>query len=197
MDGMANDIVTRRATIIKEYRELSHNGTLRDILHGYLDEGINWHLFPVCWFDQEGECSCGYRGKDNNSHMGRNVGKAPFLPHGMKDATVTKMGVDEFLKRYPNANWGGYIPGQLVLDVDVEYGGYESLAKLEADIGKLPETRTHVSGGGGLHIIFRLPEGLKLSASKLKNYPGIDIKINGYLVMPPSIHKSGGVYRVQ
>ena len=115
----------------------------------------------------------------------------------MDDATQTHQGVDDFLRRYPKANWAGYFPGQFVLDVDVRNKGFESLTKLQADIGDLSPTRTHITGSGGLHIIYRLPKGIKLSASKIEGYPGIDIKINGYIVLPPSPHVSGGVYHVR
>jgi hypothetical protein len=50
------------------------------------------------------------------------------------------------------------------------------------------------SGGGGRHYFFRYPEcGIKNSESKIA--PGIDTRgMGGYVLLPPSNHKSGGVY---
>jgi hypothetical protein len=194
----ANDnIITQQPNLkerIKQYAVLYRNGSLRQTLYQYLDEG--WHLFPVCWFDENGNCACGYRNKETGEpHLENNIGKAPFTKHGMDDATTIRLGVDDFLRKYPKANWAGRFPGQFILDVDVRRNGLVGLAQLKKDI-ELPPTRTHISGGGGQHIIYRLPQGLKLSASKLNGYEGVDVKINGYIVLPPSIHTSGGVYHV-
>ena len=180
---------------LDRYAEIRKSDELKEQLYQYLTEG--WYLFPVCWFDESGQCACGYRDKEGKPHTENQIGKAPITLHGMKDATTLKIGVDEYLKKYPLAGWAGYFPHQLILDVDTRHNGYAGLAKLEADIGKLPPTRTHVTGSGGLHIIYRLPEGVTLRASKLNGYEGIDVKINGYIVLPPSPHVSGGAYHVK
>ena len=67
------------------------------------------------------------------------------------------------------------------------------MVSLESAHGKLPETVTGLTGGGGLHLLFRLPDGF----GKLKGSigEGIDIKgPGGYIVAPPSIHPSGKAY---
>jgi len=170
---------------------------LKQTLYKYLDAG--WHLFPICWFDDKKQCACGYRNKDTGKpHEGNNIGKAPFTKHGLEDATTTHAGVDEYIRKYPNANWAGWFPGMLIPDIDKNHGGYESLEKLEAKIGKLPKTRTHLTGSGGLHIIFKQPEGYDIrNTVKLAGYSGIDRRGNGgYIVLPPSSHVSGGHYEV-
>ena len=86
---------------------------VKEILYKYSANG--WHVFPVCWFDDKNKCVCGYRDPEGKPHEGNNVGKAPFLPHGLKEATQTQAGVDEFIRRYPKANWAGWFPGMLVL----------------------------------------------------------------------------------
>lgn len=184
------------ADILADYVELHHNGSLRQILYLYLDEG--WRLFPICWFDENGNCACGYRSREGLPHLGNNIGKSPFTPHGKDDASQFKHVINQWLQRYPKANWAGWFPNMLVLDVDVRNGkqGMASLQRLKHDIA-LPPTRTHISGSGGLHIIFKIPSGMKIRASGLRGYADIDVKINGYVVLPPSPHVSGGVYRVQ
>ena len=47
--------------------------------------------------------------------------------------------------------------GVVVLDVDPRNNGDKTLADLEAKFGALPKTWRFVTGGGGLHILFRTP----------------------------------------
>jgi len=80
-----------------------------------------------------------------------------------------------------------------VVDIDPRHGGDESLIKLETEHGKLPCSTTVISGGGGKHIY------LSTNGSPVKGriglLPGIDIKsTGGYVVAPPSTHKSGKKY---
>jgi hypothetical protein len=114
--------------------------------------------------------------------------------HGVFDATTdTNTVIGWWAGRYAGSNIGVRVPVVMfVLDVDPRHGGLESLAALEAQHGKLPETLTTRSGrgDGGMHLYFRRPPG-KLSAARLG--PGIDIKTStGYVVGAPSIHPDTG-----
>jgi Bifunctional DNA primase/polymerase, N-terminal len=52
------------------------------------------------------------------------------------------------------------------------------------------------TGGGGGHRIYRLPPGVE-ATNKNHKWPGTDIKTgNGYIVAPPSLHKSGNRYQI-
>lgn len=82
---------------------------LKETLYQYLAEG--WHLFPLCWFDDQKQCACGYRDKiTGKPHLENNIGKSPFLSGGFKNSTTTHAGVDEFMRLYPNCNWGDGSP---------------------------------------------------------------------------------------
>jgi putative DNA primase/helicase len=84
------------------------------------------------------------------------------------------------------------VSGFDVLDVDPRHGGDESLAKLEAEHGKLPDTVEALTGGGGRHILFKHREGVRSSAGHL---PGLDVRGDGgYVVVAPSIHETGREY---
>jgi hypothetical protein len=82
----------------------------------------------------------------------------------------------------------------VVLDVD-EHGkdsGTATMRELTGAHGRLPETMTVKTGGGGWHLYFRHPGG-KISADRL---PGVDLKTNGgYVAAPPSVHPSGNLYQ--
>jgi len=171
---------TRRAAgwaALQEARDMSDSynnstipiGDLKAILYKHLDEGC--HLFPV--------------GKD----------KKPLTSHGFKDATQTRSGIDDFIRQYPGCNWAGWLPKQFIIDVDVKHvNGFESLAKLEALLGKLPATRTQNTPSGGRHYIYRQPSGYDIPKADpiSKDYPGVDLQANlCYILLPPSFTDAG------
>jgi len=124
------------------------------------------------------------------------IDKKPLTAHGLKDATQTQQGVKEFWGKWPDAGIAMPTEGLVVLDFDKKNGGAKSLEKIEADYGKLPETRVHRTGGGGLHFIYRNPNGRDIrNTVEAGGYKGLDIRANGgYIVMPPSLHLSGRTY---
>jgi hypothetical protein len=80
-------------------------------------------VIPLCWPKGDGACGCG------RNHQAKDIGKVPLTRHGLKDATQTLQGVQDYWGRWPQANVGLAIPpGHFVLDVDIEHGGFESLA---------------------------------------------------------------------
>ena len=98
--------------------------------------------------------------------------------------------------RWPSANIGAKVPDALIVfDVDPRNGGLESWDRLIAD-HDVPDTLTVVSGrgDGGSHRYFLRPDG-PISGARVPK--GIDLKRNGYMIMPPSLHPVTGLpYRV-
>jgi hypothetical protein len=77
--------------------------------------------------------------------------------------------------------------GVVVLDVDVDDGGLESLAKLERAGAPAPKTARASTGGGGIHVFFRSPRGTQIRNSAGLLGPGLDVRgEGGYVVVPPS-----------
>lgn len=97
----------------------------------------------------------------------------------------------------PAANIGiatGKRSGVVVLDVDADHNGYESLAELAINYGALPDTPMTKTGSGGRHIFFKHP-GIEIRNSAGKLGQGLDIRGDGgYVVAPPSIHPNGNKY---
>lgn len=130
--------------------------------------------------------------------------KVPLLSsaeggHGHQDATCDQEKIRAWWKREPRANIGaptGSRSGFSVFDVDRKNGGTEKLAeKFQADPDCLPPTIEVKTGGGGKHFYFRTPKESLGSASAIGGIAGWDYKEEGgYVVLPPSIHESGGVY---
>ncbi len=57
-------------------------------------------------------------------------------------------------------------------------------------------TATVLTGGGGWHLLFRYPSCTTVRSGPDKLGPGVDVKgCAGYIVAPPSIHRTGNPYR--
>jgi len=149
------------------------------------------------------------RGKLPHANCGecepRSPGYRPHQPtdcehelcHGLYAATSDPDRVARWWARWPQANVGARVPrGLFVLDVDPRAGGLDGLARLEAEHGVLPATRTSLSGrgDGGTHRWYRYPGGpLSIAALRQRGYVGLDLKTcRGYVVLPPSRHPASG-----
>ena len=126
--------------------------------------------------------------------------KTPWTSHGCLDATTDPETIAGWWSGWPNSNIGiatGSKSNIWVLDIDGTVGA-EELLKLEQRFGALPATVTAVTGGGGRHLYFRLPDFdgapvIKNTASVLAT--AVDTRgEGGYVVAPPSIHPNGGSY---
>jgi hypothetical protein len=113
-------------------------------------------------------------------------GKRPVTAHGHLDATTDPKAIR---RMWADRDWniGAPVPANLlVLDVDPRNGG--SLEALEQLAGvALPPTLEVITGrrDGGRHLYYFRP----FTQPYRGNMPGgIDLKTNGYMVMPPSIH---------
>lgn len=168
----------------------SANSNIISVLTKYT--AIGGYILPCCW-PVDGKCGCG------RNHQGKNIGKAPLLEHGYQDKrrTQTIFGIQGFIREFKTPNFGGHFPNRIILDIDKPKGGFDSLTKLQHDIGDLPRTLTDLTGSGGLHIFYHLPEAYRwISASELPGYPGIDVRIHAYVILPPSLHVCGNRYSI-
>ena len=87
----------------------------------------------------------------------------------------------------------GQVTGRAVIDIDLRNGG-----SLEVAYGLgLPPTRTAITGGGGYHLHYQIPAGVKVKTQRLA--PGIELKAEGgFAILPPSLHpETGEQYRWQ
>jgi putative DNA primase/helicase len=87
--------------------------------------------------------------------------------------------------------------GLLVLDIDARHNGEKSLSALEDKLGPLPEG-PRVKTGGGQHRYFSYPGVGVKSRAGIGGVPGCDVRAKkGYVVAPPSLHRSGLRYSWQ
>jgi Bifunctional DNA primase/polymerase, N-terminal/AAA domain/Primase C terminal 1 (PriCT-1) len=136
---------------------------------------------------RNGRCLCG-RSCDS-------PGKHPLLPGGFKVATSDEATIRAWWTETPDANIATHTSWCVVLDVDKKLGGDDTLAELERHHGALPDTPRVLTGGGGVHIYFAPPAGVHVPNSASKVGAGLDIRgPDGYVLLPPSRHISGGDY---
>ena len=136
------------------------------------------------------KCSCS-KGESCTS-----PGKHPATKNGLKDASNLIEQVEEWFnsKLYNIGLLTGPENGFFVLDIDKKNDGLQSFEEMENTNGKLPETYRVKTGGGGFHLYFKYPPNLTIH-NKQEILKGIDIRGDGgYVVAPPSMHKSGALY---
>ena len=151
--------------------------------------GRGWSVIPLHFPLEAQGCSC-------RAPACPSVGKHPANPKGLLGA-----GRDPaLLQRWFGTsccNLGvvtGAVSGLVVLDIDPQHGGDASLGALETRHGKLPSTVEVLTGGGGRHLYFAHPGG-RVANSAGKLGPGLDVRGDGgYVVAPPSLHRSGRSY---
>ncbi|WP_320007624.1 bifunctional DNA primase/polymerase [Maridesulfovibrio sp.] len=122
--------------------------------------------------------------------------KRPCVSGGFNAASTDLDQINAWWQRFPDANIGSPTgANSFVLDIDPPHGE-ESLAFLESNNSLLPETLTQRTGSGGRHLFFSKPVGMDIRNSAGKLGLGLDIRgTGGYVILPPSIHKSGNSYQ--
>jgi hypothetical protein len=154
---------------------------------GYARQGRP--VFP-CHTPADGGCSCGLA--DCSS-----PGKHPRTRHGLRDASTDPRVIEGWWRRWPAANVGmltGRLSGVVVVDVDPDHGGIDTMRRLVAEHAALPAGPRVHTGSGGWHVLFAWP-GREVRNSTGRVGPGVDIRGDGgYVIAPPSLHVSGGRY---
>ena len=121
-------------------------------------------------------------------------GKEPTLKDWPNQATTDPNQICRLFDSYPNGNYGIATAGLVAVDIDPRHGGHLWFERNEY---RLPETYRFRTGGGGLHLVYKAPEG-QVIGNRANMAPGVDIRGNGgQIVGPGSIHPSGGRYKIE
>ena len=122
-------------------------------------------------------------------------GKTPLIQKWQDDCSCDYMQVLYWYEMAKDCNWGlPATPNNLfVIDLDVHdvnKNGVENFEKLMKDLGiKGIETMMQTTPSGGVHLIYQTNDLLKNvpnCSNAFKDYPGIDIRTDGYIVVEPS-----------
>jgi hypothetical protein len=152
-------------------------------------------VFPLHGM-KNGKCTCG-----NTTCTA--PGKHPRRPNSFKEATTNPTIIDMWFKYEPELNYGVRLgqeignTGKMVVVVDVDrykVGGAEALDELEKVHGRLPATVEVLTGAGGSHFYFLADCSLSFAGKMGAN---IDLKVNGYVVGPGSVHASERRYEME
>ncbi len=152
-----------------------------------------FHVVPLYEpvFDGGGHlvgCSCN-RGK----HC-KNAGKHPRVKWA-SEATTNERQIKEWWGGWPKANIAIDCgkSGIVVLDID----SYKDICEA-GDLDIDDDTVRVLTGGGGLHLYYQMPQDKRYGCSKGKLPLGVDVKGGGgYVVAPASMHKSGTRYEFE
>lgn len=154
-------------------------------VYDYLEAGFN--IFPLYNINQ-GKCECGF--DDCQA-----IGKHPRANNWQTPVSWDDDQIDAMLEfGQLRDGFGVLCNGWLVVDIDPRNGG--SLEQLNEFIGVDVAAASEFivkTGGGGLHIYFKAPQGVTLD-SHIKELKGIDFKVSGFVVGNGSLHKSGAHY---
>ena len=152
----------------------------------------NWSVFPLKPHDKRPLFPAAHE-KGNPCK-----GECGHLGHGFHDATKDVSTIAEWWSKNPEAGIGiatGDISGFFALDVDPVHDGEDTFKKHVATFGELPKTITALTGSGGHHYLFKMPQmDIRNSAGKLG--VGLDTRGNGgYIATAPTIHPNGTPYK--
>lgn len=150
---------------------------------------LGWHVMPLWWVGENG-CACG-------DSACKNPGKHPIsylVPRGQDNATTDEARLRYWFESEPEANIGIFLrpSGLMAIDIDPRNGGVETIEAIEAKHGRLESDVLAITGGGGEHRVFLAPANGTLPG---KLGDGVDVKLNGYIVVEPSNHASGQSYQ--
>ena len=115
-------------------------------------------------------------------------GKTPLIKDGFKGASNKVEDVDDWLKVFPEANYGIACgaSGLVVLDFDKKNGGLESLSTLEDGLPSSFRVRTP---GGGYHVYY-----VGMAKNRAGILPGFDVRSEGGYVVGPGSTIDGQAY---
>lgn len=166
-------------------------GTDRPVDAALRYAGEGWQVFP-CHTPLPGGCSC--RHADCSS-----PGKHPRIGGGLKSASTDQDTIRRWWGRWPNANVAirtGEVSGLVVIDIDPQHDGCETLDRLVREHRQLPTGPAVRTGSGGQHLFFAHPGETVRNSAGTRLGPGIDIRGDGgYVIAPPSRHRSGDSYQ--
>jgi hypothetical protein len=152
-----------------EAETAAHAGRLAPEIMGAVRRG--WRLHPL-------------RPKD----------KLPFLKEWQRRAASDPAQIEAWAQEYRGCNWGAVCgPGSGFFAVNVD--DPTAMRGLEDEHGLIPEGLTNVTSRG-YQLLYEWPEDADVRPATNCPCEGIDVRgRDSYIVIPPSVHPTGHVYR--
>lgn len=141
----------------------------------------------------------------------KNNSKEPLIDRWQLDASCDSQQIMYWLEKggSPNFALPAYANNLFIIDIDMhgDVDGVSSFKRLLSSIGlDRIDTLKQETPSGGVHLIFKSDEELncvKNASNVFEEYPGIDIRTKGYILIQPSeingvMYKlSGGVEKIK
>ena len=147
--------------------------------------GLGWHIFPCHEKPWQ-------RTDPRTGEVEEREGKEPYTTHGKDDATTDPGKIRTWWKRWPAALIGVYCEksGFFAVDLDVKDGakGLETWDIWIKESGETPAAVAQITPSSGYHVLFTLPQDLKIPSNVKILGPGVDLRCNAYIC-------TGGPYR--
>lgn len=181
---------------IKDWLELTR---LEQV--NYLAVNFGWKIIPLYGVDK-GLCSCG----GQHSANGSAIGKHPTISNWGDLASNDLEQLFVWFDGRDDLNYGIFMlgSGMMAIDIDVKAGGWDSWDLLDDrcqyDFVPTVEVSTGLrsfrgQNARGSHKYHKQVEGFRFDANLTKSgFPSIDLRHNGYIVGPGSMHASGVPY---
>lgn len=121
--------------------------------------------------------------------------KRPYMTNWLQytKTRADKSTVENWFANLSGAGVGvvtGKISGIIVLDIenDCPY-------PIEDILKKYPTGTISRSGSGGHHLFYKYPDGVSKVSNRVRIFEGADLRADGgFIVLPPTLHPSGGRY---
>jgi hypothetical protein len=149
---------------------------------------------------EDGGCTCG-KAHDRTASGSTSAGKHPIRPNWQKNESTFDEIRNQIARLKFTPNIGvvlGKQPGSGEYLIAVDIDDAERFAKLEEELGSLPET-PRCDSGRGYRLFYSAPP--EIDTDRLSNVtglggePGVDIKVEGgQVVVAPSLHANGKRY---
>lgn len=147
---------------------------------------MGWSVIPIHTI-KKGKCSCGSANCNSPGKHPRPDGWTAY-----QKRRPTKAEVKAWWKKWPDANIAvitGKISGIVVIDVD-------DTKQYKPMFDRAKTARTATTGSGGKHLFYQYPDNVELLGNRAGFIKGVDFRGDGgYVVLPPSNHKSGNDYK--
>lgn len=131
-------------------------------------------------------------------------GKKPLIENWQNDCSYDYFQVLYWYTNCPNCNWGLPCTPNNIFAIDLDVHGkdtngidnFNNLLNMELNLAFYVDlydlynnTKIQETPSGGIHILFKTDNELKNisnNSNVFKDYPGIDIRTDGYIVVQPS-----------
>src|SRR5258708_4505776 len=120
--------------------------------------------------------------------------KVPAITNWQELATTNPESIRKCWTEDPKRNIGIPTDGYVVIDVDPRNGGDATFSELML-FEEFPKTARAKTRGGGDHVIYALPKGVRVKGGTHLLGPGVDIKSAGGLIVAPGSEIDGKRYR--